>query len=334
MISGFETEMMRVNVEVRDSAEILRNGGTVAFPTETVYGLGANALDAQAVARVFEIKQRPRFDPLIVHVSSVAQGQQVVRMWPDTAEQLVRRFWPGPLTLVLPKADVIPHIVTAGLPTVALRMPAHPLALALIAEAEVPVAAPSANRFGSISPTTAAHVRRQLGEAVDRVLDGGPCRVGIESTVVALAEEGPLLLRAGGTPVEEIESLIGPVQRPGHDPDRPTSPGQLARHYASRTPLTLWEHEGQGPVPPRSGLLTLRSPIYGSGFDAVEVLSESGDLQEAAANLFAALYRLDDLGLDRIVAVRVPDVGAGLAINDRLRRAAHASTHAVPEDVT
>ena len=334
MISGLETEMIRANVELREAAVILRNGGTVAFPTETVYGLGANALDPRAVARIFEIKQRPRFDPLIVHVSSVAQGQQVVRAWPDTAEKLARRFWPGPLTLVLPKAGVIPDIVTAGLPTVALRMPSHPLALALIEEAEVPVAAPSANRFGSISPTTAEHVRLQLGEAVDRVLDGGPCRVGIESTVVALADEGPLLLRAGGTAVEEIESLIGPVRRPSLDPDRPTSPGQLTRHYASRTPLTLWEREGDGPVPPRSGLLSLGPPRDRAGFEAVEVLSESGDLQEAATNLFAALYRLDDLGLERIVAVKVPDVGLGLAINDRLRRAAHASTDPVREEAT
>ncbi len=332
MISGFETEMVRTNVELAEAAVILRNGGTVAFPTETVYGLGANALDPRAVARIFEIKQRPRFDPLIVHVSSVAQGQQVVRVWPDTARELVRRFWPGPLTLVLPKADAIPDIVTAGLPTVALRMPAHPLALALIAEAGVPVAAPSANRFGSISPTTSAHVRMQLGEAVDRVIDGGPCRVGIESTVVALADDGPLLLRAGGTPVEEIESLIGHVQRPGVDSDRPASPGQLARHYACRTPLSVWEDEREAPVSPRSGLLTLRSPLERAGFEAVEVLSESGDLQEAAANLFAALYRLDALGLDRIVAVKVPDVGLGPAINDRLRRAAHEPSESIGAD--
>ena len=333
MISGFETEMVRANVELAEAAVILRNGGTVAFPTETVYGLGANALDPRAVARIFEIKQRPRFDPLIVHVSTVAQGQQVVRAWPDTARELVRRFWPGPLTLVLPKADAIPDIVTAGLPTVALRMPAHPLALALISEAGVPVAAPSANRFGSISPTTSAHVRMQLGEAVDRVIDGGPCRVGIESTVVALADDGPLLLRAGGTPVEEIESLIGPVQRPGVDPDRPASPGQLARHYACRTPLSVWEAEREAPVFPRSGLLTLGPPAERAGFEAVEVLSASGDLQEAAANLFAALYRLDALGLDRIVAVMVPDVGLGRAINDRLRRAAHEASEPIAADL-
>jgi L-threonylcarbamoyladenylate synthase len=329
MISGFQTEMIRADVELGDAAVILRNGGTVAFPTETVYGLGASALDPNAVARIFDIKQRPRFDPLIVHVSSVAQGRRVVREWPDAARELSRHFWPGPLTLVLPKADAIPDIVTSGLPTVALRMPAHPLALALIAKADVPVAAPSANRFGSISPTTSEHVRMQLGEAVDRILDGGPCRVGIESTVVALAANGPLLLRAGGTPVEEIERVIGPVQRPGADPDRPTSPGQCARHYATRTPLVLYEDLRDRPVSPRSGLLTLRPPRTRGRFEAVEVLSPSGNLQEAAANLFAALYRLDALGLDRIVAVKVPDVGVGLAINDRLLRAAHEAPDAV-----
>jgi L-threonylcarbamoyladenylate synthase len=320
-------------VELCEAAVILRNGGTVAFPTETVYGLGASALDPKAVARIFEIKQRPRFDPLIVHVSSVAQGRQVVREWPDTARELSRRFWPGPLTLVLPKADAIPDIVTAGLPTVGLRMPAHSLALALIAKAGVPVAAPSANRFGSMSPTTSEHVRMQLGEAVDGVLDGGPCRVGIESTVLALTGSGPLLLRAGGTPVEEIEGVIGRVQRPGADPDRPTSPGQLARHYASRTPLILCDDWRDRPALARSGLLTL-TPDAARGFEAVEVLSASGNLQEAAANLFAALYRLDALGLDRIVAVRVPDVGLGLAINDRLRRAAQQPPDAAGVDAT
>lgn len=326
-------------MDLREAAVILRNGGTVAFPTETVYGLGASALDPHAVARIFEIKQRPRFDPLIVHVSSVAQGRQVARAWPDAARALTRRFWPGPLTLVLPKAEAVPDIVTAGLSTVALRMPAHPLALALIAEAGVPIAAPSANRFGSLSPTTSEHVRMQLGEAVDLVLDGGPCRVGIESTVVALSG-GPLLLRAGGTPVEEIEDVIGPVQRPGTDPERPASPGQSARHYASRTPLILCEDwlereelRDRGDST-RSGLLTLRPPRTEGPFEAVEVLSASGDLPEAAANLFAALYRLDALGLDRIVAVKVPDVGLGLAINDRLRRAAHTPLDAVREGAT
>ncbi len=315
-----------VTEALRHAAAVLRTGGTVAFPTETVYGLGANALDARAVARVFEIKARPRFDPLIVHVCSMAQAGRVVREWPGAAAELARRFWPGPLTLVLPKSNDIPDIVTSGLPTVAMRMPDHPLALALLAEANLPIAAPSANRFGSISPTRVEHVRAQLGEDVDVVLDGGPCRVGIESTIVSLTGDAPLLLRAGGTAVEEIESVLGPVQRPSTDPSRPAAPGQCPRHYAPRTPLILREDDGALPVLPRTGLLTLSPPHEPGRFAAVEVLSGSGELREAAANLFAALHRLDAMGLDRILAVRVPDAGLGLAINDRLRRAAHAPT--------
>lgn len=334
MISGSQTEMNRANMQLGDAAAILRDGGTVAFPTETVYGLGANALDATAVARVFEIKQRPRFDPLIVHVASVAQGRRLVRSWPATADELTRRFWPGPLTLVLPKAEVVPDIVTAGLSTVALRMPDHQLALELIEQAGVPVAAPSANRFGGISPTTSDHVRAQLGAAVDLILDGGPCRVGVESTVVGLADGDLVLLRAGGTPVEEIERSSGPVRRSGVDPARPASPGQYARHYAPRTPLTVCADWHDVPLAGRSGLLALRPPATEAGFEAIEVLSESGDMREAAANLFAALHRLDALGLDRIVAVRVPDVGLGLAINDRLRRAAHQAADAAVEEAT
>lgn len=314
---------MQANRQLEDAAAILRDGGTVAFPTETVYGLGANALDATAVARIFEIKGRPRFDPLIVHVASVAQARELVEAWPDLADELTARFWPGPLTLVLPKADVIPAIVTAGLPTVALRMPAHPIALELIEAAGVPVAAPSANRFGGISPTTSEHVRRQLEDAVDLVVDGGPSRVGVESTVISLVDSSPVLLRAGGLPVEEIEEVAGPVGRPSADPSLPTSPGQLARHYAPRTPLTVCDDWRDVPISGRTGLLALEAPGTEASFDSVEVLSANADLREAAANLFAALHRLDALGLDHIVAVRVPDIGLGLAINDRLRRAAH-----------
>jgi L-threonylcarbamoyladenylate synthase len=237
--------------------------------------------------------------------------------------ELARRFWPGPLTIVLPKHNRVPDIVTSGLPTVALRMPDHPLALALIAEAEVPVAAPSANRFGSVSPTTHEHVRMQLGGSVDLVLDGGPCRVGIESTIVALGEDGPVLLRAGGTPVEHLEGAVDRLQPQCIDPERPTAPGQCLRHYATRTPVVLCESEADLPDLRRTGLLILREPRCRERFAAVEVLSPNGDLREAAANLFAAMYRLDALNLDAIVAVKMPDFGLGLAINDRLRRAAH-----------
>jgi L-threonylcarbamoyladenylate synthase len=233
----------------------------------------------------------------------------------------MRFFWPGPLTIVLPKSDLVPDIVTAGLPTVAIRMPDHPIALTLIRKSGVPVAAPSANLFGHVSPTTADHVRQQLGDRVDRVLDGGRCAIGVESTVISVSGGIATLLRPGGTPLEEIEHVIGPVQRRTKVQATPMSPGQLPYHYAPRTPLVL---KGQN-LPEaalRCGLLSFTVPTSAEGFVAVEVLSAAGDLREAAANLFAALHRLDAMQLDLIVAELVPEVGLGLAINDRLRRAA------------
>lgn len=310
--------------EVADAARLLRDGGVVAFPTETVYGLGAAATNRLAVARVFEIKGRPRFDPLIVHVSGPGQAAQVVRHWPPAAQELADRFWPGPLTLVLPRLPVVPDLVTAGLETVAVRMPDHPLALALIAAAGGPLAAPSANPFGGVSPTTADHVRAGLGDAVDRVLDGGPCRVGIESTILSLTGKRAVLLRPGGLPVEEIEAVIGPVERQPTARSHLTAPGQLPAHYAPRTPVILRSAGERLSVPPRTGLLSFRMPTNLDGFAAVEVISENGDVREAAARLFAALHLLDNLGLDLIIADAVPDSGLGLAINDRLRRAAAA----------
>jgi L-threonylcarbamoyladenylate synthase len=314
-----------LETQLAQAAQVLRQGGVVAVPTETVYGLAANALDAQAVARVFEIKRRPRFDPLIVHVADAEQARTVTADFPPAAEELARRFWPGPLTMVLPRSRGIPEIVTSGLPTVAVRVPDHPVALALIRQAGVPLAAPSANPFGRVSPTTARHVRDQLAHEVDFVLDGGPCRIGIESTIISLTGTKPVLLRTGGLSVEEVEEVIGPVERPLPDPDRPTAPGQLQRHYSPRTPLVLLGRD----VPPadkvRAGLLSFRLPSSTEGFEAVEVLSPEGDLREAAAGLFAALHRLDAQGLDVILAEPVPHVGLGLAINDRLRRAAHTS---------
>jgi L-threonylcarbamoyladenylate synthase len=227
------------------------------------------------------------------------------------------------LTLVLPKNHRVPDIVTAGLPTVAVRMPDHPLALAVIQEAGVPLAAPSANAFGRISPTTADHVRGHLGGRVDMVLDGGPCRLGVESTIISLTGETPTLLRVGGLPAEEIERAIGGSLLQAPAKDHPDAPGQLPHHYCPQTPLVLRANTDQPPSEMRSGLLSFRSPVCREGFAVVEVLSPAGDLREAAANLFAALHRLDAMKLDVIVADRVPDTGLGPAINDRLRRAAH-----------
>lgn len=303
---------------LKEAAEVLREGGLVAFPTETVYGLGAKAFDPLAVARVFEVKGRPRFDPLIVHIG---RREEVEALWlrvPPLAKRLWERFWPGPLTLVYYKRPEVPDIVTAGLETVAVRMPSHPVALALLREAAIPIAAPSANSFGRLSPTRAEHVIDDLGDKVDLILDGGPCPIGVESTILSLAYNPPRLLRPGGVPVEEIEAVIGPVERVRVS-SRPEAPGSLPSHYRPRTPLLLCGEGVEIPKGLKVGLLAFRQPR--KGFWAVEVLSPRGDLREAASRLFEALHRLDRMGLDLILAEPVPEEGLGLAIMDRLRRA-------------
>jgi L-threonylcarbamoyladenylate synthase len=306
-------------MSMQRAAALIRAGKLVAFPTETVYGLGANALDEDAVARIFDAKGRPRTSPLIVHVDSIEMARTLAARWPDSAEILARRYWPGPLTLVVPKHVVgqaggpsaaagpvfIPDIVTAGLPTVGLRMPAHPLALELIRAAGVPIAAPSANRFTELSPTTAGHVPEELAECV---VDGGPARVGIESTIVSLVEE-PTLLRAGVIPLPDIEALIGPVAiaaAPGDGPH--PSPGMHRRHYRPRTPLLLL---APGERPPGGNGVWLRlgqeMPAGAAAF---------------AASLYDTLHRLDAQNLDWIAVVRPPDTPEWAGVLDRLRRAA------------
>ena len=312
------------NAQIDEAAQHIREGGLVAFPTETVYGLGANALDPRAAARIFEAKQRPFFDPLIVHVPDLAAIGPLVTRIPPLVLQLAERFWPGPLTLVLEKQSIVPDIVTAGMPTVAIRVPAHPVALALLQSAGCPIAAPSANPFGRISPTTAAHVREQLGDRVDMILDGGPCRVGVESTVLSLVEERPLLLRHGGVPLEDLEAIVGSITiaTASNDDVPQSAPGMLTQHYAPRTPLKIiidWSTIAGGKD---VGVLLLRQFDRAGEFGAAEVLSESADLTEAAANLFAAMRRLDSRGLRLILAELAPESGLGRAINDRLRRAA------------
>jgi L-threonylcarbamoyladenylate synthase len=313
---------------IAEAARIIRSGGLVVFPTETVYGLGADACNPLAVARIFEVKQRPRMDPLIVHVAD-AESARLYGHFPEgVAAELMRRFWPGPLTLVVPKSERIPPIVTAGLPTVAIRMPAHEAALALIRTAGCALAAPSANPFGRVSPTEAGHISEYLAERIDLILDGGRCAVGVESTVLALTGGPPRILRAGGIPPEALREILGPLEWPSGRQDRPQSPGQLTRHYATITPLEILK-EGERRADPRPGervgLLTLTSPRHPEKYAAVEVLSETGDLRAAAANLFAALHRLDKQQLDRIAAHAIPEHGLGIAIMDRLRRCAAGS---------
>ncbi len=309
--------------DIARAAAAIRAGGLVGMPTETVYGLAADALDPAAVVAVFAAKGRPRFDPLIVHVAEPEQAWEVAL--PDPiARRLAEACWPGPLTLVLPRRPVVPDIVTAGLDTVAVRCPDHPVARALIRAAGRPLAAPSANRFGRISPTCAADVHEQLGDAVALVLDGGPCRVGVESTIVRTAPT-PVILRPGGVAGERIATLLG-VNVPLADRTGraaalpPEAPGMLQSHYAPRTPVAL--RAGPWPTSRRLAVLSFRGHDLPPGSVATEVLSPGGDPAEAARKLFAALRRLDAAGAELIAAELLPAAGLGAAINDRLRRAA------------
>lgn len=306
---------------VREAGQIIKGGGLVAFPTETVYGLGASAFNPKAVARIFEVKRRPRFDPIIVHVASLREVERVCLRIGEDARILMEEFWPGPLTLVLPKSDAVPDIVTAGLETVAVRMPSHPVALELIREAETPIAAPSANLFGRLSPTTADHVKEQIGDEIDLIIDGGRCPIGVESTVLDLTGE-PTVLRPGGLPIEEIEKIIGRVKvSPVSRGRAPLSPGQLPRHYSPRTPTRILQGEPEIPEGTRAGLLAFTRSEARPPFKVVKALSPTGDLREAAANLFSLLHELDKAGLDVIYVEPVPEVGLGRAIMDRLRKA-------------
>jgi len=298
-----------MSLSIKEAAAKIRSGRLVAFPTETVYGLGANALDASAVQQVFELKGRPATSPLIVHVASVEMAREVVAEWPAIAEELAKRWWPGPLTLVLPKRTQLPDIVTSGLPTVAVRMPAHPLALALIEQAGVPIAAPSANRFTGISPTMPEHVRAAFGDAVD-VLEGGPAQVGIESTVVAI-ENGTLkLLRPGMISLGDLETTVAP-QEAAHP-----SPGMHARHYSPRTPLVL-VHDPQGLPSGRGAYVWWRESA-----NVVRSVRMPADASSYAARLYAVLHELDSENLEWIAVELPPGTPEWAALHDRLRRAA------------
>lgn len=315
------TEVVKATSEgVNKAAEVIKKGGLVAFPTETVYGLGADALNPKAVVKIFEAKERPFFDPLIVHIADIDELEKLCLYVDERAKALIERFWPGPLTIVLLKREVVPDIVTAGLDTVAVRMPSHPVALSLIRASGTPIAAPSANRFGHLSPTEPEHVLSQLMGRIDLLLDGGKCPIGVESTIIDLTGE-PTLLRPGGLPLEEIESIIGKVKILQKS-EKPRSPGQLPRHYSPRTPLRVIESKNfKPPQGVRAGLLAFNGPAQREGFVIVQVLSPSGDLREAACNLFSCLHRLDSANLDVIYAEALPEEGLGRAIMDRLRRA-------------
>jgi L-threonylcarbamoyladenylate synthase len=300
--------------------ELLQKGECVAIPTETVYGLAANAFDPKAVARIFLIKNRPAFDPLIVHIGKIEDAGLVASEMPPLAKKLAARFWPGPLTLVLPKHKSIPDLVTAGLDTVGVRMPDHPLALELLRNLDFPLAAPSANPFGFVSPTSAQHVRDQLGDKVACILDGGPCEVGIESTIVSFSGGKVKVLRLGGISVEDIESITGLVEVATQSSSNPTAPGMLISHYSPGKPVYFGDldHLIRKHKDEKFCVLAFRDTRNHSGF----ALSESGEFLEAAQQLFSMLRKLAKADCDIILAEELPDIGLGRAINDRLRRSA------------
>lgn len=312
---------------IAQAAELLRSGGLVAFPTETVYGLGANALDARAVDRIYAAKGRPSHNPLIVHIANVDQVLRVARKWTDRAELLARAFWPGPLTVVLPKRDEVPQAVSAGLPTVAVRLPSHAVAHALLLAADIPVAAPSANKSMMLSPTTGVHVEKSLGDLVDLILDAGATPVGIESTVIDLTRAMPVLLRPGSITAEQIESVIGPIEMGPvvRDGAPRASPGMMERHYSPHAKLVIASANDLSATVAEEQ----RAGRRVGGLVRTVSLEENAermpsDVAGYAARLYGALHALDDLGCDVIVVERVPDTPEWSAVRDRLERAARS----------
>jgi L-threonylcarbamoyladenylate synthase len=316
---------------IKKAAGIIKSGGIVVFPTETVYGLGADAFNPIAVSKIFEAKKRPFFDPLIVHIASLSSIEEIAEGFGSIEKKLAEKFWPGPLTLVLSKRSSVPDIVTSGLSTVAVRMPANEIAISLIREAHSPIAAPSANLFGRISPTKAEHVLNQLGKTINMILDGGQCGIGVESTIIKIENGQPLLLRHGGVPLEEIEKIAGKAKQnisvfDSAGTGKVESPGQMPYHYSPVTPLVLVENiDNLKLKKAKAGLLAFKRPQIDMPFIKVEILSETGNMIEAAANLFSCLNNLDSADLDIIYAEIVPTTGLGMAIMDRLSKAAKRS---------
>lgn len=314
--------MADIGTDILRAKEILQRGGLVAIPTETVYGLAANALDVTAVTRIFKAKNRPHFDPLIVHVSDADDVLTYAESLPPQARTLMNAFWPGPLTILLPKKSIIPDLVTSGLDRVGLRSPDQSLTQSLLKELTFPLAAPSANPFGYISPTKASHVNDQLGDRVDYILDGGECSVGVESTIIGF-EPTPVVHRIGGLAVEQITKLIGDVQLRTSSGSNPHAPGQLDSHYAPRKPMFTGDIEKLLPQYSNQsvGVLSFQQAFTGAAIHQQIILSPSGNVDEAAQRLFSAMRELDQSSVEVILAEWVPDEGLGRAINDRLRRA-------------
>ena len=316
--------MAQIGTNLEVAKTILDQGGLVAIPTETVYGLAGNALDITAVTSIFKTKERPSFDPLIVHTFSLDQVRNFVQEIPKQAIQLAERFWPGPLTLLLKKKDIVPDLVTSGLNTVAVRIPNHPVTLELLRQINYPLAAPSANPFGYISPTSALHVDHQLGDKIEYILDGGPCKIGVESTIIGFENEIPTIHRLGGMSIERIESIVGKVEVQDHSDSNPSAPGMLKSHYAPKKGIILGDIDELLQVYKNNnpGILS-----FDHNYDLIDPskqiqLSSDGDLDKAAQNLFGSLRQLDGMNISIILAEFVPNHGLGRAINDRLKRAA------------
>ena len=313
-------EATHENIEI--AAEAIKSGDIVAFPTETVYGLGSDGLNPTAVAKIFEAKKRPSFNPLILHIASINQLHDLVNINNEKVERLVEAFWPGPLTLVLPKKDNIPEIVTAGNLTVAIRMPKHSVALKLIESSGVPIAAPSANTFGFLSPTSAMHVEKQLGDKIGLILDGGKSDVGLESTIVEVFEDKVYLLRPGGIAIEQLEAVCDKIEIKQIDQNNPNAPGQLLKHYAPKVPIRFLSEVNQIDIQNKklAGLF-FKEDQTPFKFERIKILSPNGDLREAAANLFHHLHELESMSVDMIIAEPLEESGLGIAIMDRLRKA-------------
>jgi L-threonylcarbamoyladenylate synthase len=314
-----------ITENISKAIEALRSNDVVAIPTETVYGLAGNAFSDVALKKIFTLKNRPFFNPLIIHIKSIDQLKDVAKEIPPKAIKLAEKFWPGPLTLVLKKQSHVPDLVTAGKDTVAIRIPDHPVALELLSNIKFPLAAPSANPFGSISPTSAKHVFNYFGEKLEVILDGGECKKGIESTIVGFENNEPVLYRLGSIAVEDLEHEIGYVRLLQHGDKQIKAPGMLDKHYSPLTTSYLTDNPAEMTEKfkdQKVGLLLFENRIQASHIPFQEILSTTGDMEEAAKNLYAALHRLDNSHLDVIIMEKLPNMGLGKSINDRLQRAA------------
>lgn len=316
--------MTQISSDISKAIELLNKEDVVAIPTETVYGLAGNIYSEKAIRKIFQVKQRPLFNPLIVHIPSIDQLEKIAREFPVKAQKLAEAFWPGSLTLILPKRLNIPEIVTGGKDTVGVRIPNHPVTLSLLKQLSFPLAAPSANPYNRISPTSSDHVKAYFENTLSMVLEGGECKNGIESTIIGFENNEAILYRLGGISVEDIEKIIGKIQIRNKSDTTPNAPGMLAKHYAPKTKMFLLDDLDkfiENNKSKKIGILKFKENLNTASVEHIEILSKSGDLKEAASKLYSTLHKLDSLNLDLIVAERFPDVGLGKSINDRLGRA-------------